>query len=214
MRKLVTIRHRYIDFLELIENEQTFWGRKILKKNKLLIIGTFNPDEDSCDSPNEATWFYGRYKNNFWDYVPHSLTGNNLHPCNGGTFEKWKRFCRGNHIIIVDLIKQIDHKTKLPNFKDKEINDRINPDLSNVTEFNFAKAFKGITFDKVIYTRKTWHPKNNADIGKLIKIKDFVNETLINKKIIGAGDNIIHYCPAPWQKRPSTRQQWQDALNR
>jgi len=89
-----------------------------------LIIGTFNP---SCIENNEAEWFYGRTKNNyFWDVLPRLYNESSLideDPCS------WKNFCKKHKIAITDFIASIEdadinnpeHKKALERYSDKGI---------------------------------------------------------------------------------------------
>ncbi len=95
-----------------------------------LIIGTFNPGWDNIN--NNASWFYGRTRNNyFWDVLPRIYENDNLRqqPCN-----TWKEFCSRNKIAITDLLYSIDdadennaeHVTALSNYKDSDIASNFN----------------------------------------------------------------------------------------
>lgn len=210
----MSIKHRFIDELELIENSQQFCDERINPKCKLLIIGTFNPDDNSYEGKdvNDAKWFYGRKKNNFWRYLPECLNSSSLHIKEDYSTEDWKLFCIKNKIVIVDLIKEIKNKSKLEDFKDKRLNDRINDSMDNVIVFDFKSAFKNIKFEKVIYSRKGWCSGRDSDISKLIHIKCKVNDILLGNKIIN-DLNQIKYCPSPWQQRQTTQSQWNEAIN-
>jgi len=206
------LTHKFIDELNLLEQSQIFCNQKISSKSKILVIGTFNPCDDSCDKPNDATWFYGRQRNWFWKYLPECLTGQNLHPSENQTRENWQKFCIENKIVIVDLVKEIDHDQILEDFKDERLDNRINNRIDNVTIFDFAVAFNNISFEKVIYTRKGWSPAIDNKILKLIQIKCNVNNILLQNNIIN-NLNQIKYCPAPWQRRQTTQNQWCNAIN-
>ena len=206
------LQHRFINELNDLENYKRFCGRAISRQNKFLIIGTFNPDDNSCAEPNDATWFYGRQKNWFWKYLPSCLTGQSLHQTSGFNETHWRQYCIDNKIIIVDLLKGIDHPQQLEDYKDKRLDNRINDQLTNASIFNFATAFNNVTFEKVIYTRKGWNPATDRDILKLIQIKCLVNHALLQNNII-TDLRQIKYCPAPWQRRPTTQTQWYTALN-
>lgn len=210
----MSIKHRFIDELESIEQSQMFCGESISQKCNLLIIGTFNPDNKSYNGKDEnnATWFYGREKNYFWKYLPECLIGKSLHIKQGFSKKDWELFCIENKIVIVDLIKEIKHDSKLEDFKDKRLNDRINDSMDNVIVFDFKSAFKNIKFEKVIYSRKGWCSGRDSDISKLIHIKCKVNDILLGNKIIN-DLNQIKYCPSPWQQRQTTQSQWNEAIN-
>lgn len=206
------LTHKFIDELNLLEESQIFCNQKISTSNKILVIGTFNPSESSCEKLNDATWFYGRERNLFWKYLPECLNHQSLHPSENYTKENWQEFCVENKIVIVDLVKEIDHDQILEDFKDERIDNRINNRIDNVTTFNFAVAFNKISFEKVIYTRKCWSPAIDKKILKLIQIKCNVNNILLQNNII-SNLNQIKYCPAPWQRRQTTQQQWCEAIN-
>ncbi|MEM1339676.1 MAG: hypothetical protein AAGF96_18090 [Bacteroidota bacterium] len=206
------IQHKFLDELELLESKQIFCGKELAKRSNILVIGTFNPNSESVEKPNLATWFYGRESNWFWRYLPESLNQMSLHPKNGGSETAWKEFCLINRVVLVDLIKEIDGKNQLPDFKDGRIDKAIQENLDNVSVFDFEKAFQGIKFEKVIFTRKGWNPSTNRDILKLIRIKCGVVELLLSNNIVNGIDN-VRYCPAPWTKRKSTFEQWKSAVN-
>lgn len=206
------LTHKFIDELNLLEQSQIFCNQKISSKSKILVIGTFNPSEASCEKPNDATWFYGRQRNWFWKYLPECLTHQSLHSSENCTKENWQEFCIENKIVIVDLVKEIDHDQILEDFKDERLDNRINNRIDNVTFFDFAVAFYKISFEKVIYTRKGWSPAYDNKILKLIQIKCNVNNILVQKNIIN-NLNQIKYCPAPWQRRQTTQSQWCEAIN-
>jgi len=208
----MAIEHKFLSELSELESNQMFCGESLYKESNLLIIGSFNPDNKSCLKKNGSDWFYGRTKNFFWEYLPGGMTGENLHIKNGGEADLWKSYCKENKVIIVDLIKKIEDNVPLKDFSDKELDNRIEEGYQNVDLFDFKKAFEDIQFKKVIYTRKGWDPKKNKDISKLIKIKDSANSILIENKIIKDYTG-IKYCPAPWQKRSTTKAQWFEAIN-
>ena len=161
----MAIIHRFFDELVSIENDQLFCNEPIATKSKLLVIGTFNPDNNSCEKINNATWFYGRRQNKFWKYLPPALTGHSLHQSNGHVEnpQSWKTYCVKNKIVIIDLIKRININDVLPNFGDREVEYKINFDTSNTDYFDINRAFKKIQFEKVIYSL-TW---SDAKINRL-----------------------------------------------
>lgn len=61
--------HRFISELNDLEQNQRFCGREITQQNNFLVIGTFNPDNNSCLRTNDASWFYGRKRNYFWEDI-------------------------------------------------------------------------------------------------------------------------------------------------
>jgi len=89
--------HKFIDYLNL-ENIDFI--------PTTLIVGTFNP---SWPAGNNASWFYGRIRNNyFWDVLPrlyNPLLNLRQPPA---THVDWKIFCSNNHIALTDIIRCID----------------------------------------------------------------------------------------------------------
>jgi hypothetical protein len=108
--------HKFIDYLTLerLDFEPT-----------TLIVGTFNP---AWPKENQAKWFYGRTRNNyFWDILPSLYNVESLRKEAQPT--DWKQFCRNNKIAITDLITSIDdaeignpqHVKYLEGYKDSAI---------------------------------------------------------------------------------------------
>jgi len=208
----MNLKHRFLNELENLEQNQFFCNQKISKENRILIIGTFNPNDESCKKENQAIWFYGRTQNWFWKYLPAALNKESLLNEAGLDLNACKEFCKENKIVIVDLLKGINDCEQLDGFNDEKLNERILSDIQNADVFRFEDAFRGVTFEKVIYTRKGWNSVVDKNIEKLIKIKNLVNEVLIKNQLIKDSSQ-IKYCPAPWQKRQSTKQQWIAAIN-
>ena len=104
-----------------------------------------------------------------------------------------------------DLIKQININDLLPNFGDREVECKINHDLTNTDYFDITSAFNDITFNKVLYSL-TWSDKK---IQRLRQIRDIVNQSLIYN---GCINNIqqIKYCLTP--SRNDAYQSWNDAI--
>ena len=102
---------------------------------EILIIGTFNPGWEVLN--NDAPWFYGRIKNNyFWDVLPRLYKEDSLRFQNE---IKWKEFCARNKIAITDLLQSINdadennpkHVTDLQNFRDDLIVRKFNELVPN-----------------------------------------------------------------------------------
>jgi hypothetical protein len=129
------IEHRFIQDLELLENNRVFCQNAIAEQNNVLIIGTFNPNNGAGNLNNNAEWFYGRLKD----------------------------YCTHNGIVIIDLIKRININELLFDFSDRGVNAVIEPDLNNVEYFNVGNAFNGVTFNKVIYSLK-WTDQTIANL--------------------------------------------------
>ena len=205
----MSIEHRYINQLTDLEQCRTFCNTPIAEKNNILIVGTFNPSDASCEKENTATWFYGRNQSKFWRYFPTALTGNSLHSNDVSYIhsEMWKNYCIDNNIVIIDLVKSINVNNKLLKFGDREVECNINDDLTNTTHFNINSAFKGITFNKVIYSL-TW---TDNYIPRLKRIRDIVNRDLLQNNCI-LSMNQIKYCLTP--SRNDAAQSWNNAIKR
>lgn len=204
----MAIVHKFIGDLNEIELAQMFCGQQIDPNSKILIIGTHNPDKHSCVKPNEAKWFYGRKKSNFWRYLPMALTGQSLHLNDNGTPAIWKEYCITNKIVIIDLVKSIKTNYVLPNFGDRMVEQQILTDLGNTDYFNVGAGFKGITFEKVIYSL-AW---SDSKIPNLKKIRDIVNKSLIQNGCI-QGHHQIEYCLTPSRNDQRTKDFWYQAVN-
>lgn len=204
----MAIIHRYIDELEALEQQHVFCGVPVSGHYNILIIGTFNPSNASCAKQNNASWFYGRKQNKFWRYLPTALTGTSLHENDYHTGQpaSWRNYCINNKIIIIDLVKQIETDDILPNFGDRRVDNRINPDLSNANFFSIKAAFQGITFNKVLYSLK-WADKK---LEKLPKIRDKINQALIDNHCIERAGQ-IKYCHTPG--RGNYPESWNGAVN-
>jgi hypothetical protein len=205
----MTITHKFLDDLEQLESHQRFCNQSLPTECNVLIIGTFNPADNSISKPNIASWFYGRNENNFWNYIPKAVNGSVLK----SDESKWKTFCIDHKIVIVDLIKSIHEVDKLGDFKDSSLDSRITSTLSNVDVFDFGKAFKGVHFEKVIYTRKTWFPKSEDQIPNLTKIRHNVNIELVEKGVVDS-HSCIENCYSPWQAGSHVKPDWENALRK
>lgn len=73
-----TIEHKFIKDLIQLEKEQIFSDRSIIGRNKLLVIGTFNPKDNIVRKKNDAEWFYGGNANNLWKHIPESMINRGL----------------------------------------------------------------------------------------------------------------------------------------
>ncbi|HMH20783.1 MAG TPA: hypothetical protein VK563_03355 [Puia sp.] len=202
------IIHRYIDELITIEQRQLFCDKPIAIDCNILVIGTFNPSDESCEKENTATWFYGRKQSKFWKYFPMALTGESLHENDGvnGHPQIWKNYCVEHRIVIIDLVKLININDMLPNFGDKAVACKINHDLTNTERFKIDAAFNGITFQKVVYSLK-WTDQN---IPRLLQIRDIVNRELLEDNCIQK-NNQIRYCKTP--SRNDAGFSWSEAIN-
>ena len=120
--------------------------------------------------------------------------------------QTWKQYCIDNKIVIIDLIKTININDILPNFGDREVECKINHDLTNTTHFDINNAFNGITFKKVLYSL-TW---SDNKIQRLRQIRNLINRALLDN---GCINNIqqIKYCLTP--SRNDAYQSRHDAVN-
>jgi hypothetical protein len=202
------IIHRFIDELNELETNKKFCGEPINQASGILIIGTFNPDANSCKKTNNAEWFYGRKKNNLWRFLPKAIGSNSLHLTDRPetTVADWRQFCIDQRIVFIDLIKSIDSETPLPDFGDNEVEARISDNLDNADIFNIESAFKGITFEKVIYSL-SW---SDSKIRKMKRIRDIVNTNLLNTNCIN-DVNQIKYPNSP--ARNDSYEAWNKAVN-
>lgn len=201
---LKTIEHKFIDELKEVETEKIFAGRSISGQNHLLIVGTFNPQNEMVKKTNLSDWFYGRKKNNFWHYVPNVIIGKSLKE---EEKETWVRFCKDNKIVIVDLIKSIKSNEELKSFSDFEIELKIKDNFLNADLFKADIAFDNSRFDYVIFTRKTWDNK----IPKLRMARNEFIKNLIAINAINSKDQVL-FCPAPWGNFKKREKEWEANL--
>lgn len=203
----MAIVHRYENELVVLEQEHHFCGVPVQGHYNLLIIGTFNPNDDSCIKRNTATWFYGRKQSKFWRYLPQAMGNDSLHESDGdfNLPNDWKQYCVDNRIIIIDLLKRIESNNQLQNFGDRAVNAMINNQLNNVASFNVQAAFSDVTFDKVIYSLK-W---SDTTVGNLKGIRNDINQSLIDTGCIN-GLNQVKYPKTP--SRNDSLQSWCDAI--
>jgi hypothetical protein len=203
---MIKVEHKFIEDLNAIEIQRIFANRSIKGKNKILIVGTFNPSEESIvdGKINSAEWFYGRGKNNLWRYLPQSFGSESIKDCEK---IKWIEFCNENNIVIIDLIKSFNSDSKLLTFSDKEIQKKILLKGANVKYFNFKNAFKYSKFENVIFTRKTW----GREISEFNIIRVNLINYLLKNHSIKSENNII-YCPAPWGDFVKREIEWKEKL--
>lgn len=204
----MAINHKFIEELNILETNGIFCGVPVKGSYSLLIIGTFNPDANSCIKANNAEWFYGRKKNNLWRFLPRALGKHSLHVNDRpeATEKDWREFCISHKIIIIDLIKSIEVVDPLPDFGDNEVEQRISEDLSNASIFKINQAFKGVKFDRVIYSLSC----SDSKIKKIRKIRDIVNENLLSIGCIESLDQ-IRYPNSP--ARNDSYEAWNNAIN-
>ncbi len=200
-----TIEHKFINDLIQLEKEQTFSGRSIIGKNKLLVVGTFNPEDRMICKKNEAEWFYGRNANNLWKYIPEAMINSSL---KGLKKEDWIKFCKKNEVVIIDLVKTFNSNQKLNSFSDEEVESLISKKESNTTYFNSKEAFRNCNFDFVVFTRKNWE----NTIPTLLKAKESLINNLLELKTIKSIEKQIIYCPAPWGNFTKRAEEWSNKM--
>jgi hypothetical protein len=151
-----------------------------------LIVGTFNP---SWPAGNNAEWFYGRVRNNyFWDVLPRlydpvlNLRGSNAN--------NWKLFCSQNKIALTDIISSIndanennpEHHDILKTYVDTSISDYFDDftftDISMILEENptiknvYLTRQEGVTlFDQqwaLVEQFRIENPERNIRIRNLM----------------------------------------------
>lgn len=105
---------------------------------EVLIIGTFNP---AWPQGNNAEWFYGRTRNNyFWDVLPRIYDGNiNLRKQGAHT---WKTFCHDNGIALTDIITSINDAV--------EENEKHHEILKTYLDQTIADYFQDFTFTNIV----------------------------------------------------------------
>lgn len=204
----MAIVHRFLNELEELETNQTFCGHELHLDSNILIIGTFNPDNKSCEKHNSATWFYGRRQSKFWRYFPTALTGSSLHlnDIEGEHPKIWQDYCVKNRVVIIDLIKKINTGDILSDFGDKNVECKINFDLSNTEYQDIGRSFQGIKFNKVVYSL-AW---SDTTIKRLKRIRDITNNSLMQNGCI-QNINQIKYCLTP--SRNNAGGSWNAAIN-
>lgn len=200
-----TIEHKFIDDLIKLEKEQTFSGRSIIGRNKLLVVGTFNPEDNMVCKKNEAEWFYGRNANNLWKYMPEAMINRSL---KGLKKKDWIKFCTNNKVVIIDLVKTFNANQKLKSFSDKEVESLISKKESSTIYFNSKDAFRNCNFDFVVFTRKNWE----STLPNLLNAKESLIKDLIELKAIKSTDNQIIYCPAPWGNFTKRAEEWSNKM--
>jgi len=140
--------------------------------------------------------------------LPTALTGQSLYPIDNhvGYPQTWKQYCIDNKIVIIDLIKTINVDDILLNFGDREVDCKINYDLSNTAHFDITNAFNGISFNKVLYSL-IW---SDSKIQRLPLIRNSINQSLLTNRCIN-DINQIKYCLTP--SRNDAYQSWHEAVN-
>lgn len=202
------IIHRYENELTALETDRVFCGELLQGNYNLLIIGTFNPNDESCVKTNNATWFYGRKQSKFWRYLPQALGQGSLHESDGN-FDLptvWRNYCVENRIVIIDLVKRIETDNILDDFGDDKVNTPIQADLGNVSPFNISAAFQGVSFNRVVYSLLWSDPR----IDRLIHIRNNTNQALLETRCI-ANLSQIKYAKTP--SRNDTFDSWNNAIN-
>lgn len=135
---------------------------------KILIIGTFNPDI-IC---NEATYFYGRRRNYFWDLLPSAFDSKSL---KDELVEEKINFLKTTNIELTDLIL-------LANISEEDVPFYGDDKLQNVLKWNtdnILNVLKKNKTQKVYFSRKSFDQKVKNIKDEIYKIKDFCEENNI-----------------------------------
>ena len=136
--------------------------------NKILIIGTFNPDI-IC---NEAKFFYGRKRNYFWNLLPSVF---NSEPLKYKSIESKINFLKINDIELTDLILSVDiSEDDIPFYGDDKLNKVIEWNTSNIIDI-----LKKYNTQEVYFTRKSFDSKVKNIKIEIDKIKDFCKNNRI-----------------------------------
>ena len=129
------VKHRFLDKYPIV-------GKKTL------IIGTFNPDI-IC---NEATYFYSRIKNYFWDLLPSVFDSKSL---KDESVERKINFLNINNIELTDLILSADISEKdIPYYGDDKLKEVIEWNTSNILDI-----LRKNNTTEVYFTRKSFDTK-------------------------------------------------------
>ncbi|RZL68519.1 MAG: hypothetical protein EOO93_03660 [Pedobacter sp.] len=131
-----------------------------------LIVGTFNP---AWPANNQAQWFYGRTRNNyFWDVLPALFQQNGLRNIPAEDKPKtWKDFCQTNKIAMTDLISTINDADELDN--------EHNVLLSNYSDNNIANSFNDFDLTDVVGLLRRYPTIKSVYLTTLAQIP-FFNE--------------------------------------
>lgn len=190
--------HRFHEELSNLENKPI----KGVYNN--LIIGTFNA-ENQDGLNNDAEWFYGRYKNEFWYLYPQLLGDRSLHRRENDQISLielanlWKSYCFETKTIIIDIYKYVAND--LASHSDELIKNPI-----DYISFNHMVAFENASFSNIIFT---WKNSNvNSTLGVL---KDNISQWFIAR-----GSNIFHMVSPSYaypQSKESKLEKWRHAFN-
>lgn len=165
--------------MHICHEELTELEQGIPESPEILVVGTFNPKI----TDNTAEWFYGREINEFWFLFPRMLGHKSIHLADLEITLRehpaiCQKYCDQHNILIIDLIKEINHEIK--GYTDGEINE-VSREL--IIPFDFKSAFKKFKPKKVLFTFKG---KGGKIIGQLKK--EFIE--YLEKEI-------IKYCEVP-----------------
>lgn len=100
-------------------------------KLKYLFVGTFNPSWDNANR-NNASWFYGRENNSFWNILPHVFGYDRIDIDDDQLRQNsdlWRAYCIEKQIGLTDIIEIIQdadehneqHREKILSYSDKQI---------------------------------------------------------------------------------------------
>lgn len=167
-------------------------------KPEVLIVGTFNP---AWPENNQAQWFYGRTRNNyFWDVLPVLYQHHGLRSIPAE--EKplaWKKFCQTQKIAITDLIDSIndadelnnEHHLLLRNYSDSNIADSFN-DFALTDVVSLLKKHPSIK--SVYLTTRAQIPFFN-DIWNAIENYSNINQIHCRRLLTPSGSARYHIPP-------------------
>jgi G:T/U-mismatch repair DNA glycosylase len=140
---------------------------------KILIIGTFNPDI-IC---NEATFFYSRRRNYFWDLLPSVFDSKLL---KDDSVEEKISFLKINNIELTDLILSVDiSEEDVPFYGDDKLNNVLKWNTDNI-----LNVLKKNNTQEVYFTRKSFDKKVENIKNEIYKIKGFCEENNIKFKFL------------------------------
>ena len=135
---------------------------------KILIIGTFNPDI-IC---NEATYFYSRRRNYFWDLLPSVFDSKSL---KDELVEEKINFLKITNIELTDLILSVDiSDDDMPFYGDDKLQDVLKWNTDNI-----LNVLKKNHTQEVYFTRKSFDKKVKNIKDEIYKIKNFCEENNI-----------------------------------
>jgi G:T/U-mismatch repair DNA glycosylase len=171
-----------------------FLDKYPLNGKKILIIGTFNPDTIY----NEATYFYGRKKNYFWDLLPNVFNEKSL---KNKSIEEKIHFLKKYEIELTDLILSVDMSEEdIPFYGDDKLNKVVEWNTDNI-----LNILKKNNTSEVYFTRKSFDKKVKNIKNEIDKIKNFCEKNNIK----------FEFLPTPARyKNEKKLQEWKSKFER